>query len=102
MKNSSIVMVVCMAIMPLASAQQGLAHPFESAKWTVPMTEVDTLVLAKLKAKNITPARPCSDSVFVRRVQLHRVGQDVFLSRGGRPTRGLGGTEVSLGEVENN
>ena len=37
-------------------------------------SRIDELVFGKLKEKNITPAVPCSDAVFVRRVYLDVIG----------------------------
>lgn len=48
--------------------------PFEMATEAVPQGKLDELVFAKLKAKGIQPARPCSDPVFVRRVFLDTIG----------------------------
>jgi hypothetical protein len=36
---------------------------------------IDELVLARLKEKDITPAAPCSDAVFVRRIYLDVIGR---------------------------
>jgi len=38
-------------------------------------TRIDELVLARLKEKNIPPAAPCSDAVFIRRVYLDVIGR---------------------------
>lgn len=48
--------------------------PFEMAEEAAPKGKIDELVFAKLKAKGISPARPCSDPVFVRRVYLDMIG----------------------------
>jgi hypothetical protein len=37
-------------------------------------SRIDELVFGKLKEKGITPAAPCSDSVFIRRVYLDVIG----------------------------
>lgn len=55
-----------------AAAQS--ASPFESDEWSVPPNGVDTRVLAALEQKDIEPARPCSDEVFVRRAYLDVIG----------------------------
>lgn len=48
--------------------------PFELAEEAKPKGKLDEIVFAKLKAKGIAPARPCSDPVFVRRVYLDMIG----------------------------
>ena len=47
---------------------------YESRETVTPDNPIDQFVLDKLKAKNIQPARVCSDSVFVRRVYLDVIG----------------------------
>lgn len=47
---------------------------FENAAAPAPQNTIDELVFAQLQALNIPPARPCSDSVFVRRVYLDVIG----------------------------
>ncbi len=48
--------------------------PYELAEDAAPKGPLDELVFAKLKAKGIPPARPCSDPVFVRRAYLDVIG----------------------------
>jgi len=48
--------------------------PFESGTWSIPGNDIDRYVLNSLHAKNIEPAPPCSDEVFVRRVYLDIIG----------------------------
>ena len=51
-----------------------IIRPYESAKPPVRVTPLDLLVRGVLKAKGISPARPCSDEVFVRRVYFDVTG----------------------------
>jgi len=51
-----------------------IIRPYESAKPPVRATPLDLLVRGVLKEKGITPARPCSDEVFVRRVYFDVTG----------------------------
>ena len=48
--------------------------PFEATDWSTPASKIDDLVLARLEQNQITPARPCSDEVFLRRVYLDLIG----------------------------
>lgn len=48
--------------------------PFETADVVAPPTEIDRLVLAKLKELNIAGSPLCSDAVFVRRAYLDVIG----------------------------
>jgi hypothetical protein len=50
------------------------ATPFESAEALTPQNKIDELVFARLQDLKITPARLCSDPVFVRRVYLDVTG----------------------------
>jgi hypothetical protein len=50
------------------------ATPFESSATTTPVTQLDKLVFDRLQKLGITPANPCSDAVFVRRVYLDLIG----------------------------
>ena len=50
------------------------ATPYDNADVLQPQTRIDELVFARLRALNITPARECSDAVFVRRVSLDLTG----------------------------
>ncbi len=58
---------------PLARAGQP-AGPYESKDLTVPQSPIDVLILHKLKELHLTPAPPCSDAVFLRRVSLDAIG----------------------------
>ncbi len=48
--------------------------PFETTAPLTPQNKIDEIVFARLQALNITPARLCSDPVFVRRVYLDVIG----------------------------
>ncbi|MCP5537669.1 MAG: DUF1553 domain-containing protein [Akkermansiaceae bacterium] len=51
-----------------------LVVPYESDQAPVPATRIDQLVQSVLKKQGITPARTCSDEVFIRRVFLDVIG----------------------------
>jgi hypothetical protein len=51
-----------------------LATPFEAPGTTTPASPLDRLVFDRLQRLGITPANPCSDAVFVRRVYLDLIG----------------------------
>lgn len=55
-------------------AQHGDQALFESERVRVAGSRVDTLVMRKLRARGIEPARLSSDQVFVRRVYLDVIG----------------------------
>lgn len=68
-------MVAFGATCGLGEAAAPPVRPFESDGGSVvAANRLDTLVLAGLKKKNIEPANPCSDEVFVRRVYLDVIG----------------------------
>lgn len=50
------------------------SSPFESPAPLTPETPIDRLVLDKLRAQGLEPARLCSDAVFVRRAYLDVTG----------------------------
>jgi hypothetical protein len=52
----------------------GPVAPFEEAAAAVPKSRIDELVFARLEELELTPARPCSDGVFLRRVYLDTIG----------------------------
>jgi len=58
----------------LLAMRLAAATPFESAAPLAPQNKIDELVFARLEALHLTPARPCSDPVFVRRVYLDVTG----------------------------
>lgn len=57
----------------IAAGPQPVA-PFESSARLTADTEIDRLVLARLRQLEIPPALVCSDGVFVRRVYLDVIG----------------------------
>jgi hypothetical protein len=67
-------MIVCWCLCASLLAAAPAANPFETATTPVPETQIDRLVLARLQKLGITPAKPCSDAVFVRRVYLDIIG----------------------------
>ena len=68
-------MAIVLAMTVLAAGSHA-APPtlFESTGRLTPEAEIDRLVLERLNALGIEPARVCSDAVFVRRVYLDTVG----------------------------
>ena len=59
----------------LMGARRGEAGtPFEGVVAATPQSQIDELVSARWQVLNLTPARPCSDAVFVRRVWLDVTG----------------------------
>jgi len=54
--------------------EQRTVRPFESEGAFIVRNVVDEAVLAALRQRNIEPANPCSDEVFVRRVYLDVIG----------------------------
>ncbi len=60
------------ASVPLPGPQ--VITPFEAADVTVPPTEIDRLVLARLKELGVAGPPLCSDAVFVRRAYLDVIG----------------------------
>lgn len=57
----------------LFSASQA-ATPFESESDFTPQNEIDKYVLAVLRQRGLTPAKMCSDAVFVRRAYFDVIG----------------------------
>ena len=57
-----------------AGGERGVVPPYETEKWSVPENAVDVEVLAALRKRGISPARPCSDEVFLRRVYVDLIG----------------------------
>jgi hypothetical protein len=48
--------------------------PYERDTWPIPENGVDVRVMAALRKEGLTPALPCSDEVFLRRVYLDVIG----------------------------
>jgi hypothetical protein len=64
-------MVAVIAATAVAAVRGG---PFEDENAVVPTTPLDELVFVHLRQLNITPADPCSDAIFVRRVYFDVIG----------------------------
>lgn len=69
--RKALVVLALLVMMPGAFAQ---TSPFASSGEARPQNRIDDLVFARLRELNLTPARPCSDAVFVRRVYLDITG----------------------------
>ena len=67
-------LVVLLAVAHSGYSGDAPQEPFENATWSIPVNGVDVHVQALLKKKEIEPAFPCSDEVFVRRVYLDVIG----------------------------
>ena len=71
-------LVLCAGLLlagPTATAgARPQANPFEVETFTAPPTEIDGLVFARLEELGITPAKPCSDAVFLRRAHFDVIG----------------------------
>jgi hypothetical protein len=65
---------VLIAALAGAASQAEQRSIFESDVELAPHSEIDRLVLGRLKQLDIQPARVCSDAVFVRRVYLDTIG----------------------------
>jgi len=63
-----------LAILIFVAVKTSAATLFESDVALTPQGKVDELVFARLQELNVTPARLCSDPVFVRRVYLDVIG----------------------------
>ena len=56
------------------AAEEPVRRPYEMAEFRVPVSEIDRLVFEAQRKAGVELARPCSDSVFVRRVYLDVLG----------------------------
>ena len=57
------------------SSGSSMPHqPFETTWFSTPPSRIDTLVFARLAKDGLSPALPCSDAVFLRRVFLDVIG----------------------------
>ena len=63
-----------LVLLVLAAGQVFAASPFESPVLLPPQNKIDEIIFARLQELNITPAQPCSDPVFIRRVYLDLTG----------------------------
>ena len=52
----------------------GATAPYEQSAWTTPQSAIDEVAFGQLWRLKITPANPCSDAVFLRRVHLDVIG----------------------------
>ncbi len=69
--------LVLMAAATAAAAAPDTARapdPFATAAAPTPQNEIDRLVFARWKQRDLEPARLCSDAVFVRRAYLDVIG----------------------------
>lgn len=64
---------VAWVLLMMAQAQAG-QNPFECQAAPTRGNEIDRLVFARFEKLGLTPANPCSDAVFVRRVNLDVIG----------------------------
>ncbi len=74
MKRSLVVFVVLAAAVAGRARAAPPPSPFESVAEPVAQGRIDELVLGRLKQLGITPARVCSDGVFLRRAYLDVIG----------------------------
>jgi hypothetical protein len=75
MIRTAVTLAVALLWVLAGSAAPTLAlNPYESRTDGVARTEIDDLVLARLKQLKIEPASLCSDGVFVRRAYLDVIG----------------------------
>ncbi|MBN1360381.1 MAG: DUF1553 domain-containing protein [Sedimentisphaerales bacterium] len=73
-KKCAIVAVILLGAGVAGAASSVAVAPFEGRAVARPATEIDRLVLSRLRQLGVQPARLCSDAVFVRRVYLDVVG----------------------------
>jgi len=74
MRAPVISLLILMATLAGMVAGWAQTNPFESPSRLAPEDEIDKIVFARLKQLDITPANPCSDAVFLRRVYLDVIG----------------------------
>ncbi len=74
MKRSLVLVVVLAAAMAERAEAGSSLSPFESNSEPAPQSRIDELVLGRLRQLGITPAKVCSDGVFVRRAYLDVIG----------------------------
>lgn len=74
MKSSLLVIGVVAAILTGAAHAAAPVPPFENDADPPSANKIDELVVGRLKEWNISPAKICSDGVFVRRVYLDVTG----------------------------
>ncbi len=59
---------------PMADSHLNAGGPFASRQSPVPQNSIDTLVFGRLDELDITPAKLCSDEVFLRRIYIDVLG----------------------------
>ncbi len=63
-----------LALLLIFAGPLAAATPYENPVPPAPRNKIDDLVFARLQALNLTPAAPCSDPVFLRRVYVDVTG----------------------------
>jgi len=74
MKRSLVVVVIVAAALAGTAEAGSPVQPFESDADPIAQGRIDELVVGRLRQLGITPAKVCSDGVFVRRVYLDVTG----------------------------
>ena len=74
MKRLLIPAMLLLATVAGAQMRKRLAGPFDSGVNATPSGRIDEAVFGQLKKLRITPARLCTDEVFLRRVYLDVIG----------------------------
>jgi hypothetical protein len=71
-----VVLLLSAALSPAAPpAEPPLPRePFETSSFAVPPGRIDSIILARLAKDGYSPALPCSDAVFIRRIFLDLIG----------------------------
>jgi hypothetical protein len=71
---TAVVMVLVSTVVPWSSAAESPVSVYEADVEPTAHGRIDELVLGRLQQLGITPARICSDGVFVRRIYLDMLG----------------------------
>jgi len=74
MKHTLFAITIVLLILRGPNAAPQDIHQFENDDISIPISQIDVRVLVSLKEKDIQPARPCSDEVFIRRIYLDVIG----------------------------
>jgi hypothetical protein len=69
-----LIFIVFPSILNAAFVESQVVHPFEIESKYSTTNDIDTLLIATLRKKEIKPANLCSDEVFIRRVYLDVIG----------------------------
>lgn len=72
MRRTALCCVLTVGMLSLGLAAQ--ESPYEETKEPTARNAIDAVLFSEWKQQHITPARPCSDAVFVRRVHLDTIG----------------------------